>query len=569
MLTFVRKLTLIGMAWPLLSGCDAPQPIRDRLNDQVRRPPRCAVIFFVDGMDYDRTAEMLAAGELPHIRRCFVEGGVSVERAITSLPALTYPNAVSLITGVLPGHHGILGNYWFDRRTLVYQNYLTPPSYQESNLDFRQPTIFEQIPEQFTVSVQAHTFRGVTVHADNTLLTGLDFSIGSPLNTDARVGDDLAWVIGVANRARRWPTVTLLYFPGVDETGHRYGPASAEYGAALRNLDTQVGRAVDALRDNRLFSQTYLVLVTDHSLVEASRKTLFDLVRWLRRDLGLRVYGTRRTAPDYLTRFATFDKYDLVAANDSARWLAIHVRGAGGWADPPDPALLARLRDSGIDRLPAVRLVCTKLDRDAILATSQGRSVRLERDASGPLVRYRIVPQAMYGIGAGDAPRAGDAADDRNRTDGADVLGYSETPDLREFVDAGWHTSREWLAATAGAALPDFVPQAVELFDSPRAGDIAVFAAEDWVFDNFDRGDHGSCLQDDMRIPLMFAGPDLPRGASVSHARLVDVMPTLLDLLGFADRLPPDRQRDGASLADELRRAATMSSSDLRIANNE
>ena len=46
------------------------------------------------------------------------------------------------------------------------------------------------------------------------------------------------------------------------------------------------------------------------------------------------------------------------------------------------------------------------------------------------------------------------------------------------------------------------MPQSVEMFDSPRAGDIVLFAATDWSFNKDDQGGHGSCLPRDMHMPM-------------------------------------------------------------------
>ena len=55
--------------------------------------------------------------------------------------------------------------------------------------------------------------------------------------------------------------------------------------------------------------------------------------------------------------------------------------------------------------------------------------------------------------------------------------------------------------------------------------------------------------------PLYFAGPGLPAGGRIDHARLVDVMPTVLDLLGEAARLNEIGPIDGVSIAAELKAA--------------
>src|SRR5262245_6543257 len=116
----------------LVIGACAPHG-RIRLCDDVAVPQRSVVVFLIDGMDLTRTEQMLQAGELPNIQRVFVEGGVRVRDAVTSLPSITYCNCTSVITGLYPGHHGIMGNFWFDRQTLQTHYYMTYGTYRLSN----------------------------------------------------------------------------------------------------------------------------------------------------------------------------------------------------------------------------------------------------------------------------------------------------------------------------------------------------------------------------------------------------------------------------------------------------
>jgi len=89
------------------------------------------------------------------------------------------------------------------------------------------------------------------------------------------------------------------------------------------------------------------------------------------------------------------------------------------------------------------------------------------------------------------------------------------------------------------------------MFDSYRAGDVVLFAADNWSFGPW-LGAHGSCIARDMHVPLFFAGPGLTGGAAIEHARLVDIMPTILDLLGELQRLSDIDPIDGVSLIDKL-----------------
>ena len=57
------------------------------------------------------------AGEAPNVAR-LIEMGTAYEwGAMAGLPTVTLANHTSILTGRLPGHHGILHNAWFDRAT--------------------------------------------------------------------------------------------------------------------------------------------------------------------------------------------------------------------------------------------------------------------------------------------------------------------------------------------------------------------------------------------------------------------------------------------------------------------
>ena len=149
-----------------LPGCAPAGPARIHLGPDVRIPRRSAVIFFVDGLDLTRLDAGITAGELPNIAERFIRGGVRVTNAIASMPSNTYPNTVSLLTGQFPGHHGILGNRWFDRYEARIERYTTAITFQNANEHFRAATLFEMLSDRLTVAVQLHTRRGATVALD-------------------------------------------------------------------------------------------------------------------------------------------------------------------------------------------------------------------------------------------------------------------------------------------------------------------------------------------------------------------------------------------------------------------
>lgn len=535
----LRRFAALFALILIAPGC-APQEITLQLTPEIELPEKSAVIFFADGLSLPRFDALLAEGRLPNIRRRFVEGGVRVQKAVNCIPAMTYPNTVSLMTGQFPGHHGIMGNEWFDRRNMFWIDYISAATYTTVNQNFKSPTLYERIPDHFTFNVQCHTYRGATQSMNNEIAAGIAWGMGWYLAVDQFVGGCLTEVGYAARRAGRWPSVLTFYFPGLDQVGHLHGPESDVYGEMVLNVDAQVGRVTDALERAGLLDRTYLLLVTDHGHVHTPNLKPFDFKEWLRSERGLKCHEKDIPRIGYEERKAFLDNYDAMIVDGSQRRIMIHLRGREGWDTRPAPEEADAVitgAEGGVrmQDLPAVLFACTPLGPDRVKVCSASGAVIIERRIAGGEKEYRILVD--------DGPV------------NADALCLAESPDEWNCIAAGWLSSREWLRRTAGSKYPDFVPQIVEYFDSPCAGDILVFVADGWIFTGHAAGEHGSCLTEDMSIPLFFAGPDLPAGGAIEAGRLVDVMPTVLDLLGAGDRIAQPPAIDGVSLAEELRRS--------------
>jgi arylsulfatase A-like enzyme len=502
-----------------------------RLDEEVQLPPLSVVIFLVDGMDLTRLDAMLAEGHLPHIRQRFVEEGVRVRNAVSSLPTTTYPNCTSVITGLYPGHHGIVGNFWFDRYDLEMRYYMELSTYRTSNDHFSAPTLFEMLPDHFTLSIQAHTRRGVSKRIDNRSMFAMSWFLGKYSYADKYVALRFEEVEDIAEREGRWPTIILTYYPGVDEIGHRFGSDSPEYGDALRNIDDVVGMVTDELEDERMDRRTVYVLVADHSHVPIGESRWIDMAQWIELHRGLRIRSKFLRRRSFDSRARKLCEYDVVGGLDSDRTVMFHLKGSGGWETRPRPGEVEQFitgEPSMLD-IPGVFIALMPLDPNSIQVLSHGGRALVERQSTDGHAAYRLVNLS------------------------GDPLGYMTDPRLANFVEAGWHGSREWLHATIHSPCPDFVAQAVDLFDSPHTGDVVLLAAQDWAFAD-QQGGHGSCTPYDMFIPLFFAGAELPQGCEIGPARLVDVTPTIVGLLGESHRLAGYRL-DGVDLSSKLRSA--------------
>lgn len=493
-------------------GCAADRPLHVRLDARVIRPERSVVVLFVDGMGRDVFHRALEAGDLPHIRAHLVERGVGVDRAVVAIPSITYANSVTFLTGLLPGHHGIMANRWFDPTIGLARDYCTAKTYQWADRDYTAPTIHHLLSGVDAVNLQSAQRRGASYTIDNWMTSGINWFFGNSDGVDCLVAQNWEEMTEHSNARRRWPAFVYAYFPGLDHAVHDHGKDSAQARRSMKNVDQQIGRICDALRQAGMYDRTWLILVSDHGHVDTSRERVLDIAAELRRRSGRRVERVSAVA----SRHAPLDRVDAICSWSGSRWTSVHFRRNNDWTDrfftagPDDPLLRPWLGGGGDSLLdhPAAGMVAGRASQHAAWIRTPRGTARVERESRKDGKYYRYVPEPN------------------------DAIGLLDDPELRGFVSAGWQSSHAWLERTADWTYPDLVPQIVEMFDSARAGDIVFFASAGWNFAPDEPGAaHGSVLAEEMLVPMIFAGPGLRAGESIRVARTCDLMPTVLDML--------------------------------------
>jgi hypothetical protein len=449
------------------------------------------------------------------------------------MPSITYAATATMLTGLPPGKHGIVGNRWFDPYSMKYQAYGYIKTYRTAQDDLFGRTIFEVLHDEFTVSIQVATRKGVTREIDNWATSGISWFFGQYTNVDRLTAMRFDLIAEMANQTGRWPRFILAYFPASDETAHRFGIESPRYPEAIRNADEQIGRICRGLERAGVLDNTLLVLATDHGQTRIrDGDGRIDVTRYLKKDLGMRATDRRLDEPAYIERYGFYDDYDVVAVADAPRLLGLHLRGAERhWYDRPkdmrplqlsagDRRITAEELAEDLARKPYARLVAMRAGEDTALLISQRGKAMVHRLAGSGLgarderIRYRIVQGS-------DPLNLGPIALEDNET------GQPNEATL---------SVEEWLAATMDSPNPGVVSQIVGYFDSTRSGDIVVFAEVGYGFGP-DRSGHGSTTPQEMRIPLVFAGPGVRPGVTSQPARLQSLMPTIVTYLGHGQRL--------------------------------
>lgn len=535
---------------------DTPPPVR--LAPETRVPEKMGLVIWVDGLDIDVFNSLQKTNRLPNITKYLINRGVTVKSSVASLPTITYANDVSFVTGVFPGHHGIIANKWFDRYSLIFYDYGFIKTYRDVDFDFTYPTIYELLHDEYTATILVPVRRGATRNIDNWASAGISWYFGLQKNINHLTTVRFELISDVANLTGRWPKFILAYYVTPDTIGHMHGTTDGHYADMIIDVDKQVGNICQALEKANLLEKTYITLVSDHGFVNTPNH--FDVVSYFRKNLGIetisKMFG--KDVP-FERRVRHFAKARAVIIVSGKRFCSIHLRAGKHWWERPTLREInnfvqkfGTIRDKDkttIDKIPlpeslaaqeAVEMLVIRAGDNSIILgnkTGLGKIDRITRDGE-KLYRYGVIK-------------------------GSDPLGYSTVAQAAVLMDGRYHDAETWLKASINTAHPDCVVQLIELSDSPRSGDIMLFARDGWDFDSSshpsNRGGHGGILRHEIIVPWIWAGPGIPAGKTIAVARTVDLMPTMLDLLGRAGFLK-DRL-DGTSIADKLKHADELSNS--------
>jgi phosphonoacetate hydrolase len=269
---------------------------RDLLDFDDGRPAH-VVGFLFDGVNPNVLYAMAAAGQAPNAAR-LIEMGTAYEwGAMAGLPTVTLANHTSILTGRLPGHHGILHNAWFDRATgeqVITNSQATWPWATQRltpGVESLHDVIHRLDPDAFTASVNEPCDLGADYSTFDYFRRGEvppipESAAGLPHTTErfVRPSKDYSWssvvdhmcveqAVGIWSgeyRDTSFPAPRFMWcnFTLTDSAFHEGGPFSEIAEASVRDSDARVGEVMAAVEEAGVFDDTAFVLVADHGMQE-------------------------------------------------------------------------------------------------------------------------------------------------------------------------------------------------------------------------------------------------------------------------------------------------------------
>lgn len=258
--------------------------------------PPTTILISLDGF----RADFLHRNITPSLNS-FVRAGVSPEYMSPSFPSVTFPNHFTLVTGLYPEAHGVVGNSFWDPE-LKQDFYYTDPARSMQPKWWNGEPIWVTAEEQ-DVRAAIHMWPGSEAHIGSIEPTFVDKYQGHELLTNK-----VDCILGLldlpgpfdegASSVTPRPQLIAAYVPDVDRDGHLYGPNSTEIRSTISSVDSMLGQLFSGLEQRNLTDIVNIIIVSDHGMATTSTSRLIQLddiidMSVIERTDGWPLYGLR------------------------------------------------------------------------------------------------------------------------------------------------------------------------------------------------------------------------------------------------------------------------------------
>ncbi|MBQ4833670.1 alkaline phosphatase family protein [Pseudoalteromonas sp. MMG010] len=222
------------------------------LTHHANAAQQSVVLISIDGFRWDYIEKHNA----PNLKK-MAQQGVRAQKLIPVYPTKTFPNHISIITGLLPVNHGIVDNKFCDK-TRMNECYSMGKGFVDSSW-------LNGIPLWNLAKMQglksATYFWPESDARFNGMTPDYFYHYSKYSDYQQRTDQIIAWL--KLPKAQR-PDFIASYFSLVDSMGHEFGPDSPQTRDAVQQLDTLMGQL--KTRIDELNQNINLVIVSDHGM---------------------------------------------------------------------------------------------------------------------------------------------------------------------------------------------------------------------------------------------------------------------------------------------------------------
>jgi predicted AlkP superfamily pyrophosphatase or phosphodiesterase len=221
-----------------------------------RAPTNSIVLISLDGFRWD----YIQRPEATRLR-ALAARGVQAERLVPSFPSKTFPNHITLVTGLFPEHHGIAANIMRDP---VLGRFATG-----NDPAVRDARWFTGDPIWVTAEKQGLRAAAYFWPGSEAPIGGVRPHWFYPFDVTTSRADRVTRVLDwLAMPDSTAPHLIAVYFSDVDTDGHNFGPNSAQTDSAIARVDSVVGAIVDGIERLGATDRVNVIVVSDHGMTE-------------------------------------------------------------------------------------------------------------------------------------------------------------------------------------------------------------------------------------------------------------------------------------------------------------
>lgn len=235
------------------------------LFSQEKEPEPIVILISLDGFRYDYVERFQ-----PENLSRFIAGGTAAEALIPSFPSKTFPNHYTIATGMLPEHHGLVDNSFYEP--------FKDQVYNMGNRDIVQDgywyggTPLWVLAENNGMKAVSYFFVGSEAPVQG-IRPSEYFDYDGTVANLTRITKVYEW-LQLPDTER--PRLITLYFSDMDDVGHAYGPSNDEkLKERLTTLDHELGALFEGIKSFDL--PINVVLVSDHGMADVHKEKLIKL----------------------------------------------------------------------------------------------------------------------------------------------------------------------------------------------------------------------------------------------------------------------------------------------------
>jgi predicted AlkP superfamily pyrophosphatase or phosphodiesterase len=223
------------------------------------------LLISIDGARWD----YISREKTPNLWQ-FAEEGVRASSLKSVFPSSTFPNHISMITGMYPENHGIIANNF--RNSFTEEEFSLRDRKAVKDGRWYNAETFWQYAGRWGIRTASFHFPGSDIYPE---YRRPDYVVEFSLN--------IPFINGV-NQVVKWfslpeekrPRFVTLYHDMIDHHGHEYGPGSSELGLQLRKVDTTFGLLLRGLELKDMLDSVNIIVASDHGMATVDPDQVVD-----------------------------------------------------------------------------------------------------------------------------------------------------------------------------------------------------------------------------------------------------------------------------------------------------